>query len=163
MKVKNYVMSVMFLMIVGTLSLNAGQPIRGESYTEFGDYSIVLSDTPMVINGKELITYDLKYSNVNDVIKIGIDETKRCKNFIVKHPGFEIEYVCTKKSFGVSMMDPEYSSIALETVNAIMDNNQFKYQERILSEQQPTDELLQLIASYFPQLILKDVRNLIKT
>lgn len=150
-------------LLVGTLNLSARSPLRGESFTEFGEYNITVSDEPLLVNGKEVLTYDLEYTNLKHKIKIGIDEKRRCKNFIVKHPGFEIQYVCTKKGFGVKLMEPGYATIQQNVINAIMDNNQFNYQQLITPNEEPLEDILHLIACYFPHLINKDIRSSMDT
>ena len=139
------------------------EPMKGSSHTEFGDYTIMLSENPLVLDNKELITYDLQYSNVKQVIRIGIEKTKRCRNFVVKYPNFEIQYVCSKKGFGVKRVDPEFISVKPEAVTALLDETQFNYQQLILSEEQETEELLHLIACFFPKLINAEVRKMSST
>jgi hypothetical protein len=163
MKNKTEIIALILVMLSFAVNIHAGQPLRGESYTEFGDYSIKVSDTPLVIDGVSIPTYEIEYSNLNDVVKIGIDEQKRCKNFIVKHPGFEIQYVCNKNGFGVRFMEEEYASLQPGIINAIMDNNQYNYQRVIVPAEKPTEDLLHLIACYFPQLISKDIRKAMNT
>lgn len=163
MKNKTEIITLILVMLSFVFNLNATQPMRGNSHTEFGDYSIKLSDKPMIIDGIEFPTYEIEYSNLNDVVKIGIDTQKKCQNFIVKHPGFEIQYVCSKKGFGVKLLDDEYARLNQGTINAIMDNNQFNYQQVIVSDEKPLEDLLHLIACYFPQLICQDIRTAMNT
>lgn len=158
MKNKIGIISVLAMMFI-TLNVNAMSPLRGESHTEFGNYNIRISDEPLIIDGEKLLTYDLEYTNLNKVVKIGIDEMRRCKKFIVKHPGFEIQYDCTKKGFGVRLMEPRYAKLQPRVINTIMDNNQFNYQQIIVAEERPVEDLLHLIACYFPHLICKDIRS----
>lgn len=163
MKNKTEIITLILVMLSFVFNLNATQPMRGNSYTEFGDYSIKLSDKPMIIDGIELPTYEIEYSNLNDVVTIGIDTQRKCQNFIVKHPGFEIQYVCSKKGFGVKLLENEYAHLNPGTINAIMDNNQFNYQQVIVADEKPLEDLLHLIACYFPQLICQDIRTAMNT
>lgn len=134
-------------------------PIQGKSFTEFGDYTVTPSDEAMNFNGKDLITYELVYSNLKQPVKIGVDNRKNCKIFIVKYPSFEVQYNCTKRSFGVRRMEDKFVSINPVIVDGILDFDQFARQELILTESKPDTELLHLIACYFPSLMDKKIRQ----
>ena len=153
---------ILVLSILPAAGLFATEPIQGSSNTEFGDYSIKRSEKSMLVNKTEIPTYELSYSNLKDNIVIGINEQKRCKDFIIKSPNFEVQYVCTKKGFGVRKIDEEYASVNPSVVNALLDNQQFAYQELITGSKKSEDELLHLIACYFPFLINDEVRQLVQ-
>ncbi len=77
-------------------------------------------------------------------------------NFIVHTDNFEVEYVCNKHVFGVKRINKEYQSVTLETINEMMDNEDF-HRQRVISQNPKTEEeLLGLIACLFPSLIKDD-------
>jgi len=161
MKIKHVLVSFLSLLVYFSVYGEINEPLRGNSYTDFGEYEIVLSDEPMMVGDRELVTYDLNYKNLNDLVKIGIDQKKNCQKFIVKHPSFEIEYICTRNGFGVCAMEDQYATLNKKVISYLLDGDQFNCQILILPEKRPTDELLHLIAGYFPQLISKEVRNIV--
>ena len=127
--------------------------LKGNSDTEFGDYRLGKAVTPMVINNQEVKTYKLSYNNAEKNILIGIVPTKKCRNFIVKSDLFEIEYVCNRGVFGVKMMNSAYSSIDKNKNEEYLDRVQYFAQKVISNSPKSEEELLGLIACYFPHLI----------
>ena len=127
--------------------------ISGQSLTELGQYSINTSAESLWIGGEALKTYELSYSNSDSPVLIGVKKTKKCMNFIIRTDNFEVEYVCNNHVFGVKRINKEYQTVSSEVINEMMDNAQF-YTQRIISQYPKTEEdLLGLIACYFPSLI----------
>jgi hypothetical protein len=127
--------------------------ISGQSLTELGQYSINTSAEELQIGGEALKTYEMVYSNSDSPVLIGVKKTKKCINFIVRTENFEVEYVCNNHVFGVKRINKEYQTVSPEVINEMMDNAQF-YTQRIISQYPKTEEeLLGLIACYFPSLI----------
>lgn len=146
----------MSLLLVGFFATAKGSGtslVSGQSLTELGQYTIRTSDNAMKIGNEALKTYELNYANSDSPVLIGVKKTKKCMNFIVRTNNFEVEYVCKKHVFGVKRISAEYQTIAPEVINQMMDNADF-YTQRIISQYPKTEEeLLALIACYFPSLI----------
>jgi hypothetical protein len=67
-----------------------------------------------------------------------------------------VEYICNKHVFGVKRISKEYQTISESLINELMDNADF-YRQRVISQNPKTEEeLLGLIACYFPMLIKDD-------
>lgn len=127
--------------------------ISGQSLTELGQYTISNSSEALTIDGEALKTYELAYTNSDSPVLIGVKKTKKCMNFIVRTDNFEVEYVCNKHVFGVKRISKEYQTVNSEVINEMMDNAQF-YTQRVISQNPKTEEeLLGLIACYFPSLV----------
>jgi hypothetical protein len=130
--------------------------ISGHSATNLGEYSINLAPEAITVGNEVLKTYELAYSNGNSPISIGVKKTKKCMNFIVRTNNFEVEYICNKHVFGVKRISKEYQTISESLINELMDNADF-YRQRVISQNPKTEEeLLGLIACYFPMLIKDD-------
>jgi hypothetical protein len=127
--------------------------ITGMSLSEFGKYSIEMTDAPMKIKGMELKTYELVYENANRSVQIGVLPESNCTNFILKTDLFEIEYVCNKGTFGVKKMNRDYANIAKDMNEAVLDKVGYFSQRVITQNPKTEEELLGLIACYFPNLI----------
>jgi len=131
----------------------ASSLLSGQSLTELGQYSIKTSADALTIAGEALKTYELNYENSDSPVLIGVKKTKKCMNFIVRTDNFEVEYVCNKHVFGVKRINKEYQTVNSEVTNSMMDNAQF-YTQRVISQNPKTEEeLLGLIACYFPSLV----------
>ncbi len=63
MKTKLFILTICIAMLsVGaTAKTKDGKVLKGASLTQFGDYSIIESTTPMVIGNKTIKTFDLEY------------------------------------------------------------------------------------------------------
>jgi hypothetical protein len=146
----------MSLLLVGFFATAKGSGtslFSGQSLTELGQYTIRTSDNALKIGDETLKTYELSYANSDSPVLIGVKKTKKCMNFIVRTNNFEVEYVCKKHVFGVKRVSSEYQTIAPEVVNQMMDKADF-YTQRVISQYPKTEEeLLALIACYFPSLI----------
>lgn len=158
MKIKVIILTicVALLSLGATAKIKDGKAMTGNSLTEFGKYTIMKSDNPMFINGEELRTYDLVYENTSSPIRVGIMKDKKCINFIVKSDVFEVEYVCNKGVFGVKKIDEKFSDLPKESNEAKLDKVSYYAQRVICQNHKTEDELLGLIACYFPNLVNDD-------
>ncbi|MFA5329363.1 MAG: hypothetical protein WC384_16330 [Prolixibacteraceae bacterium] len=148
-------LSLLLVCLVSTAGKKATSLLTGQSLTELGQYDIQSSDQIMSLGGETLKTYKLQYTNSHSPVLIGVKKTKKCMNFIVHTSNFEVEYVCNKHVFGVKRISKEYQTVKTEVINEMMDKAQF-YSQRIISQNPKTEEeLLGLIACYFP-LLIKD-------
>jgi len=130
--------------------------ISGQSLTELGQYSIRTSTEAMTVGNEMLKTYELSYTNSDSPVLIGVKKTKKCMNFIVRTDNFEIEYVCNKNVFGVKRIDKKNQTVSSAVINEMLDNAEF-YSQRVISQYPKSEEeLLGLIACYFPSLIKED-------
>ena len=74
MKTKLFILTI----CVALVSLGASaktkdaKALTGNSLTEFGKYTLMVSDAPMVINDVEVKTYDLMYDNTTNPIRVGL-------------------------------------------------------------------------------------------
>ncbi|MCG6188070.1 MULTISPECIES: hypothetical protein [Maribellus] len=151
---------VLFLIVcVALLSLGANAKIRdgkalsGNSLTEFGKYTIVNSDAPMVIDNKVVKTYDLMYDDVNGSVRIGVLKEKDCTSFVVRSDEFEVMYECNKHVFGVKKIDKKFQTLPTASNNEKLNKVSYYAQRVICQNPKTEDELLGLIACYFPNLI----------
>jgi len=142
-----------FLCLGVQAKVNDAKAITGSSLSEFGKYSIEMSEVPMKLNNEEVKTYELVYENTNRTIQVGVLPERNCTNFILKTDMFEVEYVCNKGVFGVKKIDKGYANISKEMNEAVLDKVGY-YAQRVITQNPKTEEeLLGLIACYFPRLI----------
>ncbi|WP_297086129.1 hypothetical protein [uncultured Draconibacterium sp.] len=152
---------VLFSICIAILSMGAtakikdGKAMTGNSLTEFGKYTIVNSEAPMVYDNKVLETYELTYENVGTPVRIGIlcEDEKKCKTFIVRTEEFEIEYACRNNIFGVKKIEPRFQQLPKEEMELKLDKVSYYSQRVICQNKKSQDDLLGLIACYFPDLV----------
>jgi len=149
-------MSLLLVCLLTTAKGTGTSLLSGQSLTELGQYTIHTSADALKIGDETLKTYELSYDNSDSPILIGVKKTKKCMNFIVRTDNFEVEYVCKQHVFGVKRINKAYQTVASDVINEMMDNADF-YTQRIISQNPKTEEeLLGLIACYFPSLIKND-------
>lgn len=157
MKIKSFlILSLAGFLSFSTFASDSNNVLlSGDSNTELGKFTITKSDKDISVKDSNLEVYLLDYENGERPIYIAIDQGKKCKNFIVRSKHFEIQYKCKKNKFGVTYMQPKYTSIDPDVNSERLNEEEFSKQ-RILSSKQNTDEeIMKLIACYFPSL-LKD-------
>ena len=136
-----------------TAKIKDGKALSGTSLTDFGKYTIVNSEAPLVVNNGVIKTYDLMYENTSNTVRIGLVKEKDCTTFIVRSDEFEVEYTCNKGVFGVKKIEPKYQELPKEEMKAKLDKVAYYAQRVICQNKKSNDELLGLIACYFPDLV----------
>lgn len=152
---------ILFAICVAILSLGAtatikdGKAMTGNSLTDFGKYTIVNSHAPMVYENQVLKTYELTYENLNNSIRIGVlcEDELKCKTFIVRTDEFEIEYACRNNVFGVKKIEKRFQELPKEEMELKLDKVSYYAQRVICQKKKSEDDLLGLIACYFPDLV----------
>lgn len=158
MKTKLFILTI----CVAVLSLGASantkdsKALTGNSLTEFGKYTIMAADEPMVINDEEVKTFDLTYENASNPVKIGVVKTEKCMVYLVRSDEFEVEYTCNKGVFGVKKIESKYQTLPKEEIDAKLDRVNYFAQRVICTNKKSEEELLGLIACYFPSLVNED-------
>lgn len=157
MKTKLFILTICIaiLSMGATAKIKDGKAMTGNSLTNLGKYTLVNSDNPMVVDNQVVKTYELTYESTNNPIRIGVLDDKKndCKKFIVRSDEFEIEYTCVKGVFGVKKMETKYQELPKEEI-ALKLNKVSYYSQRVICQNKKSeDELLGLIACYFPNLV----------
>ena len=155
MKTKLFILTICIaiLSLGATAKIKDGKSLSGTSLTDFGKYTIVNSDAPMVVNNEVIKTYDLMYENTSNSVRIGLVKEKNCTTFLVRSDEFEIEYTCNNNVFGVKKIEEKYRELPQEEMRAKLDKVAYYAQRVICQNKKTNDELLGLIACYFPNLV----------
>ncbi|HSH19295.1 MAG TPA: hypothetical protein VLA03_02510, partial [Draconibacterium sp.] len=76
MKTKLFILTicVALLSMGASANIKDGKALTGNSLTDFGKYTVMVSNMPMVINDAVVKTFDLTYENTSDPIRIGVVE-----------------------------------------------------------------------------------------
>ncbi len=158
MKTKLFILTVCvaLLSLGASAKIKTGQALTGNSLTEFGNYSITVANAPMMVNNEAVKTYDLMYDNTSNPVKIGVVKTEDCSKFIVRTDEFEVQYTCNKGVFGVKKIEAQYQQLPKEEIDAKLERFNYFSQRVICQDKKSEDELLGLIACYFPKLIKED-------
>ncbi len=150
-----FAICVAFLSLSATAKIEEGKAITGNSLSNFGKYIIENADVPMVYENQKLKTYELTYENTRHAVRIGVlcEEELDCKTFIVRTDEFEIEYVCRNNVFGVKKIEKRFQELPNQAMEMKLNKESYFAQRVICQTEKSEDELLGLIACYFPNLI----------
>lgn len=141
------------LSIGASAKMKEGKILKGDSGSEFGNYTIVTSSSPMTLDNQAVTTYDLTYELTNDVVRIGVVQEKKCTVFVVRSDQFEVQYTCNKGVFGVKKIAKKYQQLPTEVMDAKLNKTSYFAQRVICQNKKSDEELLGLIACYFPSLV----------
>lgn len=132
--------------------ISDSKTLSGNSLTEFGKYSITVSENAMLINSNPVKTFELTYENADAPVQIGLIREKECVTYLVRSDEFEIQYTSKKGSFGVERISHKYQTLPKKEVTAKLSKNNFLSQKILSSNELSTDQHLGLIACFLPQL-----------
>jgi hypothetical protein len=150
-------LSIVLLMIVA-LSTNAADirgnliSLNGNSNTYLGNYQIKELE-PVNNNGQMMRTFEMKYDNAEKPVMVYIDEQSKCRDYIVRCKNLEIKYVCKKTSFGASLVDVKHAKYDPLLNARFLSEENFENQKKLSEGSLPIPSALELIASYFPDLL----------
>lgn len=155
MKTRLFILSICAVLIsLGTSArVTDGKALTGNSLTDFGKYKIVKSEAPMKVGNKVIETYDLIYENTKHPVRVGVLDEGKCTTFIVKSDEFEVEYKCNNGVFGVKKIEERFQELPAEANSAKLNRVSYFAQRVICQSNKSEDELLGLIACYFPSLV----------
>lgn len=158
MKTRLFILTICIaiLSMGATAEIKDGKVIAGNSLTDFGKYTIVHSGTSMVVDNQELETYNLLYENIDNPIRVGLIKENSCTTFIVRSDEFEVEYICKKGVFGVRKIEHKYKGLPKVGIDLKLNKESYCSQKVICQGKKSEDELLGLIACYFPNLIKEE-------
>lgn len=155
MKTRLFILTicVALLSLGASAKIEDGKTLTGNSLTEFGKYTITKSDAPMVYQNRVLETYDLVYEQTNNPLQIALFPEEECITFIVRSDEFEIQYKCNDGVFGVQKIDDQFRQYPKDATDSKLNRVSYFAQRVICQNKKSKDELLGLIACYFPSLV----------
>ena len=160
MKIKSIaVLTIACFVSIASFAKNNSTQLSGNSNTDLGNYTISVSDKEFSAKGQTLKTYLLDYENGEQPVYISLDHSSNCRNFIVKSKYFEVQYKCKKDKFGVSYLQAKYTTLdPIANIDRI-NKSEFARQKIITNIQKTDEELMGLIASYFPTLLTEKYKK----
>lgn len=154
MKIKSFIaLTIACFVSIAVIANDNTNVLKGNSHTDLGKYTITTSDKDFSVKGQKLQTYLLDYENGEQPVYISVDHSNNCRNFIVRSKYFEIQYKCKKNKFGVAYLQSKYTTLDPVANIARIDKDEFARQKVITNTKKSDEELMGLIASYFPTLL----------
>ncbi|MCL3779121.1 hypothetical protein EMN47_01860 [Prolixibacteraceae bacterium JC049] len=149
---------LLMFVVTSTFATKFATELTGTTPTDFGKYSIKEVSEKMMVDGHAIKTFELNYENTTQKFLIGVQKTKKCKNFIVRSESFEVAYLCNKGVFGVKKLNSKQRSMSASVVKKYLDPKQYDMQKIITQKPKTEEQFLGLIACYFPNLIKAEYR-----
>lgn len=157
MKTKNwfvYSMMVLFVAVFST-SVWAGNE---ESFNSSFKISPDLNFSPTSDYQK---SWEIAYGESVAPVHVYMKETKKGQEYIVRTKYFEVKYVNGTQGFGVKMLNGSESTVSESLNAAVLNQDQLTNQKCISGEAIANDKVLEMIASYLPDLINKQYSSIL--
>jgi len=98
-------------------------------------------------------SWEIAYGESLSPVRVFLRETKRGQEYIVRTKYFEVKYVNGAQGFGVKMVNGSESKVSESLNTAVLNQIQLTNQKCISGEAIASDKVLEMIASYLPDLI----------
>ena len=143
---------IAFLMLVGHVSVSGNVEASPND-----SFSITTAD-----NSVNSSAWNLKYSESENGFKITLLEKNGEKEYTVRSKFFEVAYVLDKNGFGARMIRGSKTQVPAQILEKIINLNALKNQKVISDANTNNETALNLIASYLPDLINDNYKQLLQ-
>ncbi|MFO7573592.1 MAG: hypothetical protein R6W67_00355 [Bacteroidales bacterium] len=157
---KRILLSVMVAILISAGAIARTTVAKGKTFSQVGDYKIEVAETPFILDGRELKTYVISYSNSPLKVTVAVDKDKKGSNYLVISDKLSVQYVCNSSYFGVEKLSRKYSKVGLSTSDNELNRSEYFHQKVLTAGDNSVLENTKLIASYFPVLV-KDVNSIL--
>jgi hypothetical protein len=140
-----YAMLVVFAMI--SINVLAGNE---ESFNSNYKISPDLNFSP---NSDFQKSWEIAYGESKAPVHVFMKETKKGQEYVVRTSYFEVKYVNGAQGFGAKMVNGSETTVSENLNTAVLNQESLSNQKRISTEAVAGDKVLEMIASYLPDLI----------
>lgn len=113
-------------------------------------------------NSDNSSSWNLKYAESENAFKISMSEKNGEKMYTVRSKFFEVAYVLNKNGFGARMVKSSNAQVPIQINEKILNQDALKNQKIISDSQIDNETALNLIASYLPDLININYKQLLQ-
>lgn len=156
MKTKNLFVQVM-LIVFTMISINVW---AGNEDTFNSNYKISpdLNFTPTASFQK---SWKIAYGEAKTPVHVYMKETKKGQEYIVRSKYFEVKYVNGANGFGVKTVSSSESTVSESLNTAVLNSKSLEGQKCISPNAVAEDHVLEMIASYLPDLINEQYNSIL--
>ncbi len=148
-----YAMLVVFAMI--SINVLAGNE---ESFNSNYKISPDLNFSP---NSDFQKSWEIAYGESKTTVHVFLKETKKGQEYVVRTKYFEVKYVNDSHGFGVKMVNGSESTVSESLNTAVLNQARLNNQKCISSEAIGSEKVLEMIASYLPDLINEQYNSIL--
>jgi hypothetical protein len=149
MKTKNWFVYSMMVLFIVVFSTNVWAGNEG-SYNSNFKISPDLNFSP---GSDYQQCWEIAYGESVAPVHVFMKETKKGQEYIVRTKYFEVKYVNGAQGFGVKMLNGSESTVNTNLNTAVLNQSQLTNQKCISQEAIASEKVLEMIASYLPDLI----------
>ena len=113
-------------------------------------------------NSADALGWNLKYAAAENGFRITVLENNGEKVYTVRNKFFEVAYVLNKNGFGARMIRPGKAQVPNKILDQVINQNGLDQQKVISTETITNETALNLIASYLPDLINDNYKQLVQ-
>ena len=103
----------------------------------------------------------IAYGESKNPVHVFLKETKKGQEYVVRTSYFEVKYVNGAKGFGVKMVTGSESTVNESLNAAVLNLSGINNQKQICGEAMGHDKVLEMIASYLPDLINEQYNSIL--
>lgn len=156
MKSKNTMFSLLFvaLMAITTTGFAHGS----EAFID--DYKI--SPKENFVPGTTFQqSWEITYGESGRPVQVLLKETKNGEEYVIRTGYFEVKYVNSEKGFGVRELKAGEQVVPAGLNSKVLNQSMMNNQKVISSTKVAGDQVLDMIASYLPELINENYQNIL--
>lgn len=106
-------------------------------------------------------SWEIAYGESKSPVHVFLKETKKGQEYLVRTKYFEVKYVNGKNGFGARLLSPSEQTVT-ESLNTMVLNQSKLESQKCISPNAVVDEqVLEMIASYLPDLINEQYNNIL--
>jgi hypothetical protein len=106
-------------------------------------------------------SWEIAYGESKTPVHVFMKETKKGQEYLVRTKYFEVTYVNGSNGFGVRMVSEADRTVSEALNAAVLNQDQLMSQKCISAEAIGTDRVLEMIASYLPDLINEQYNSIL--
>ena len=148
-----YLMLVVFM----TISIN----VLAGNQASFNSSYKISPDLNLNSNSGFQKSWVIAYGESSTPVHVFLKETKKGQEYVVRSSYFEVKYVNGAQGFGVKMINGSESTVSESLNSAVLNQTNLNNQKQISSQALENDKVLEMIASYLPDLINEQYSNIL--
>jgi hypothetical protein len=106
-------------------------------------------------------SWEIAYGESKTPVHVFLKETKKGQEYLVRTKYFEVKYVNGSQGFGVRLISGTESTVSESLNSAVLNEVQLKSQKCISAEAIGSEKVLEMIASYLPDLINEQYNSIL--
>lgn len=156
MKKKNLIVQVM-LIVFTLISVN----VWAGNEESFNSNYKISPDQNFVPTSDFQKSWEIAYGESNTPVHVFLKETKKGQEYLVRTRYFEVKYVNGSNGFGVRMVNASEKTINEALNSAVLNIKSVNTQKCISIQPIGNEQVLNMIASYLPDLINEQYKNIL--